>query len=66
MSPHGGVGVPDAWCRIADVTVVGLPDANMAGTSELIWPNIDAEASAVWSDLVRLGAPATALKDEAA
>ncbi len=56
----------DAWRRIADVTVLGLPEAAMAGTSELYWPKIDSEAEAVWSDLVQLGAAAAAQRDESA
>jgi hypothetical protein len=56
----------EPWCRVADVTVLGLPEAVMAGTSELIWPQIDTEADAVWADLLQLGAPATAQKDDAA
>ncbi|MET4791644.1 hypothetical protein ABIF64_003822 [Bradyrhizobium japonicum] len=54
------------WSRVADVTVLGLPDAAMAGTSELVWPSIDSEAGAVWLDLVHDGVSATAQKDEAA
>jgi hypothetical protein len=56
----------EAWCRVADVTVLGLPDAETAAAAELYWPDIDREAQAVWDDLVVLGAPATAQKDEAA
>ena len=55
-----------AWCRIADVTVLGLPDADFAGASELYWPTIDAEAQQVYADLTLLGAAATAQRDEAA
>jgi hypothetical protein len=56
----------EPWCRVADVTVLGLPDAAMAGTSELVWPKIDGEADAVWADLALLGVGATVQKDEAA
>jgi hypothetical protein len=61
-------GVPplDRWCRVADVTVLGLPEAAMAGTSELYWPKIDADAEAVWNDLLVHGPAATAQRDEAA
>lgn len=55
-----------SWCRIADVTVLGLPDAAMAGASELYWPKIDGEAQQVYSDLALLGAPATAQRDATA
>jgi hypothetical protein len=52
------------WLRVADVTVVGLPDAGTAGGSELYWPEIDSEAQAIWNDLAELGVPATVIKDE--
>lgn len=63
---QNGEEPPELWCRVADVTVLGLPEAVMAGTSELYWPEIDAEAEAVWTDLLEMGAPATAQRDEAA
>lgn len=56
----------ELWCRVADVTVLGLPDAMTAATDELRWPSLDSEAEAVWADLMLLGSPATAQKDEAA
>lgn len=56
----------EPWCRVADVTVLGLPDAETAATDELYWPKLDSEAEAVWGDLKHLGAPETAQKDEAA
>lgn len=61
-------GIPPAepWCRVADVTVLGLPEAEMAGASELYWPKIDADAEAVWSDLLAHGPTVTAQRDEAA
>jgi len=61
-------GVPPAepWCRVADVTVLGLPEAEMAGASELYWPKIDADAEAVWSDLLAYGPAVTAQRDDAA
>ncbi|MBR1325704.1 hypothetical protein [Bradyrhizobium ottawaense] len=56
----------EGWSRVADVTALGLPDAAMAGTSELVWPSIDGEAEAVWTDLIHDGVSTTAQKDEAA
>lgn len=58
-------GAADTWCRVADVTVLGLPDASMAGASELHWPEFDAEAAALWADLQQFGAPVTAKRDDA-
>ncbi|PRA51907.1 hypothetical protein [Brucella pituitosa] len=52
------------WLRVADVTVVGLPDTMPSGGGELVWPKIDSEAQAVWDDLAALGMSATLLQDE--
>lgn len=52
------------WLRIADVTVVGLPDSMPSGGGELLWPKIDSEAQAVWDDLAALGLSATLIQDE--
>lgn len=60
-----GTDIPlEPWCRIADVTVLGLPDAALAGASELHWPQIDSEAAAVWADLQQFGAQVTAQRDD--
>lgn len=39
------------WRRIADVTVLGLPDADTAGAPEVYWPPLDAEAEELWHEL---------------
>lgn len=54
------------WLRVADVTVVGLPDTMPSGGGELMWPKIDSEAQAVWDDLAALGLSATLIRDETA
>ncbi len=56
---------PGTWRRVADVTVLGLPDAETATGGELLWPEIDSEAQAVWDDLTQLGLTATLIQDEA-
>lgn len=58
------VAVP--WRRVADVTVVGLPDAEIVPGAELQWPAIDSEAKALWEELDALGVSAVLLNDEAA
>ncbi|PKM05957.1 MAG: hypothetical protein CVV14_14415 [Gammaproteobacteria bacterium HGW-Gammaproteobacteria-4] len=55
----------EPWCRVADITVLGLPDAVTAAVDEHQWPTLDREAEAVWADLESFGVPATAQKDEA-
>ena len=55
----------DAWHGITDITVLGLPEARMAAAGELVWPQIDSEAEALWADLDQLGVSATVQKDEA-
>lgn len=39
------------WRRIADVTVLGLPDADTAGAPEVYWPPLDDEAEELWHEL---------------
>ena len=51
------------WTRIADVTVLGLPDAVTAAGDTLHWPEIGAEADALWSALQEKGAPAVVQAD---
>lgn len=53
------------WRRVADITVVGLPDAEIVPGEELQWPAIDAEAKALWEELDAIGVSAVLLKDEA-
>jgi hypothetical protein len=67
--PAGDADVEEAagtWLRVADVTVVGLPDTMPSSGSELVWPEIDSEAQAVWDDLAALGLSATMIQDETA
>lgn len=54
------------WLRVADVTVVGLPETMPSSGGELVWPKIDSEAQAVWDDLAALGLSATLIQDETA
>lgn len=56
---------PGGWKRIADVTVVGLPDAEAAPGSDLVLPLIDDEGRAILSDLAALGIPAAVKRDSA-
>lgn len=58
--------IKGTWLRVADVTVVGLPETIPSGGGELVWPNIDSEAQAVWDDLAALGLSATLIQDETA
>ena len=51
------------WCRIADVTVLGLPTTIMAPTGELDWPSLDLEAAKVWHDVSELGGKEAARVD---
>lgn len=60
-SDHGDV----PWRRIADITVVGLPDAGIKPGEELQWPEIDTEAKALWEELDTVGVSAVLLKEEA-
>lgn len=60
--PHENAGT---WLRVADVTVLGLPETNPASGGELMWPKIDSEAQAVWNDISAIGLAATLLQDEA-
>jgi len=53
------------WCRLADITMLGLPEAGAPPKAELEWPELDAEAAALWKDLVSLGQAATLQQDEA-
>ncbi len=53
------------WRRIADITVVGLPDAGIKPGEELQWPKIDTEARALWEELDTIGVSAVLLKEEA-
>lgn len=52
------------WSRVADITVVGLPDAEIVPGEELHWPTIDTEAKALWEELDAIGVSAALLKDE--
>ena len=49
------------WARVADVTMLGLPDAITAAGDGLYWPAIGDRAEALWQELQGKGAPAVAL-----
>lgn len=53
------------WARLGDITMLGLPEAAAPPKAELEWPELDAEAMAVWTDLASLGPAATLQKDDA-
>jgi hypothetical protein len=64
--PTAAVENEDAsWSRLGDITMLGLPEAAAAPKAELAWPELDAEAAALWNDLVSLGQSATLQQDEA-
>jgi hypothetical protein len=51
------------WARVADVTMLGLPDAITAAGDGLYWPEINLEAEALWKELQNKGAPSVAQAD---
>lgn len=55
---------PGIWKRIADVTVLGLPDTDFAPGAELQWPELDDEAEALWARISEQGVGPTVLQDE--
>lgn len=59
-------GDPVGWRRVADVTVLGLPDAAAAPGPELQWPGLDIEAEALWNELVSIGVAEAILRHEEA
>lgn len=52
------------WQRVADITVLGLPDAAAPSGSELQWPELDSEAQALWTELSTIGVSGTILLHE--
>lgn len=54
------------WRRVADVTVLGLPLAEVIPGAELQWPPIDTEAKALWEELDAIGVSAALLGEEVA
>ncbi|CAB3647373.1 hypothetical protein [Achromobacter pestifer] len=54
------------WRRVADVTVLGLPDAAAAPGPELRWPDLDTEAQALWTELASIGVSEAILRHEEA
>jgi hypothetical protein len=52
------------WQRVADITVLGLPEASAPSSSELQWPELDSEAQALWTELSTLGVNGTILRHE--
>jgi len=57
---------PGLWQRVADITVLGLPEASAPSSSELGWPELDSEAQALWTELSTLGVNGTVLLHERA
>lgn len=51
------------WSRVADVTMLGLPDAMTAAGDGLYWPEIGDSAEALWQELQDKGAPFVAQAD---
>lgn len=51
------------WARVADVTMLGLPDAITAAGNGLYWPEIGRHAEALWQELQNKGAPSVAQGD---
>lgn len=51
------------WARVADVTMLGLPDAITAAGDGLYWPEIGDRAEALWQELQDRGAPSVAQAD---
>ena len=57
---------PGLWQRVADITVLGLPETSAPSSSELGWPELDSEAQALWAELSTLGVNGTVLLHERA
>ncbi len=55
---------PGLWQRVADITVLGLPEASALLSNELGWPALDSEAQALWTELATLGVSETILLHE--
>ncbi|WP_397449917.1 hypothetical protein [Pseudomonas sp. NA-150] len=55
---------PGLWQRVADITVLGLPDSAAPSGNELQWPELDSEAQALWAELSTLGVNGTILRHE--
>lgn len=55
---------PGRWRRVADVTVLGLPEAEAAPGAELHWPELDEDAQALWDRLAEQGVAPTVIQDE--
>lgn len=53
----------EPWARVADVTMLGLPDATTAAGDGLYWPEIGDSAKALWQELQDKGAPSVAKAD---
>jgi len=54
------------WKRVADVTVLGLPDAPPAPGPDLQWPVLDTEAETLWNELDSIGVAEAILRHEEA
>lgn len=55
---------PGRWERVADVTVLGLPDAEEAPGAVPYWPELDKDAQALWDRLEAQGVATTVAQDE--
>ncbi|MCY1669588.1 hypothetical protein OVA07_00995 [Novosphingobium sp. SL115] len=62
-SPEAVAEGAGPWARVADVTMLGLPDATAAASNGLYWPEIGGNAEALWQELQHKGAPSVAQSD---
>ena len=51
------------WARVADVTMLGLPDSITAAGDGPYWPEISSDAEALWQELQKMGARSVARSD---
>ena len=58
--------IPGLWRRVADVTVVGLPEVDVPATGALYWPDLDEDAKGQLDELQQLTLQGVLVKDRAA
>lgn len=63
-SPRDHYHDPSQWLRVADITVLGLPEASAPSGTELQWPELDSEAQTLWAELSTIGVSETILRHE--